>query len=45
MRRTGNSPRGDNLDVWLETIESEFKSNLVVPLSCATMRNITRGGN
>ena len=38
--RTGETPRGDDLDVWFETIEGELETDLVVSFTSAAMRNI-----
>ena len=39
MVHTGNAPGSDDLDIGLETVECQFKTDLVVTLPGATVRN------
>lgn len=38
-RRTGNSPRSDDFDVWLETVEGKLKSDLIISFASASVRD------
>lgn len=37
---TRNAPRGDYLDVWVEAVECQLETDLVVALARATVRHI-----
>ena len=36
-RRTGETPRGDDFDVWIETVKGELEADLVVSFAGATV--------
>lgn len=36
---TGNSPWSDDFDVGFEAVEGKFESDLVIPFSCAAVRD------
>lgn len=37
MERTGNSPGCNHLDVWLETVEGQLETDLIIALARASM--------
>ena len=40
LERTGETPWGDDFDVWLEAVKGELETDLVVSFAGATVRDV-----